>query len=669
MTAHLTLCDIATLTGWSHRHIRRQKRALGGINQGRRAAFPLHKLPVDLQTKWLEKQKHNGNTLAVVPAEPALPQLSLPLAPPAGANGSAASHELAQERYEIIAPLVAPDPHRAIWEHAGGKAAAVAAFLARQHQVGERTIWRWAARFRRNGLEGLAERIRADRGLPKALDQAGLSFLYAALLVDGAERRSVREIYRAYEEERAWRARHPEAGPPLPDASYHTMVRWWNQIPRMVRTMALEGVDAFSAHEEILSWRDLGALAPLEWVVMDHRMLDIHCLAPAPRGGWRLIRPWVTAALDMRTRRWLAWAVVEQPSSDSIASVLKSVCLRHGIPAHGYWDNGKDFRARWLEGRREMHGQRFRVQSLTTAMTGVVERLGMRITHAIPKRARSKIIEPNFLRLAHYDATLPWYCGHKPEHRPEAFDALVEQHARWLKEEVEHTPFLPIEQIAAQYDDAFATLNETPLEGQGMEKPTPRGRGWMSPDECWREHIGEALVRKPDPHEIQYAFLKRRRIAVDHGEVQVTFAGRKFHYRLPEPLALMTLNGQEVELAYDPLDLGTAALYHRNQLVGLVHNIELRKMGEQDFVADERNRRAARRYVTEFLERLGKAGAKFPSQPERARRRAEVRGWPALPSPCDPAPIQLSESRAAGGVAPAGSQGDDARLDFYGERK
>ena len=56
----------------------------------------------------------------------------------------------------------------------------------------------------------------------------------------------------------------------------------------------------------------------MDYVVMDHRVLDIFCLVPV-RGGWKLARPWLTAAIDMRTRKWLAWGIFETPSSDAIS--------------------------------------------------------------------------------------------------------------------------------------------------------------------------------------------------------------------------------------------------------------------------------------------------------------------------------------------------------------
>ena len=143
---------------------------------------------------------------------------------------------------------------------------------------------------------------------------------------------------------------------------------------------------------------------------MDHRVLDIFCLIPERR-GWKLARPWLTAAIDNRTRKWLGWCFVETPSSDSIATVLKQVFMRFGLPKSTLWDNGKDFSCYWLEGRREQSRSAGAIGALPKKWAGVMESLGIRVHHAIVKNARAKLIEPAFINIANFDRTLPEWCG------------------------------------------------------------------------------------------------------------------------------------------------------------------------------------------------------------------------------------------------------------------
>lgn len=109
-----------------------------------------------------------------------------------------------------------------------------------------------------------------------------------------------------------------------------------------------------------------------------------------------------------------------------------------------------------------------------------------------------------------------------------------------------------------------------------------------------------------------------------HGEICATFGGQKFHYRLEgEPTQLMVLNGQLVELAFDPHELSQAAVYWRDRFVGLANCIPLRRMGEDLFVADERDRRAARRDIKLAIAAVHKQ-IPVAGPEERLARRREV---------------------------------------------
>jgi hypothetical protein len=356
---------------------------------------------------------------------------------------------------------------------------------------------------------------------------------------------------------------------------------------------------------------------------MDHRVLDIFCLAP-DRRGWRLVRPWLTAAIDMRTRKWLAWVIVETPSSDSIAAVLKRVFIDHGIPKALYWDNGKDFRCEWLEGKHQRSRQSARVGELGESWRGVLGTLGVRVHHAIVKNARAKIIEPNFGRIAKFDQTLPEWCGHKPTARPEGYAKLVGQHEAWMAGERADTPFRTISAVADLYGRVIEDLNERELEGEAMHKATPTGRGWMCPNEAWEILIGKVERRSIDAELLQFCFAKRKELTVKHGEVKMSFLGRDYHYRINgNDIALMALNGRAVGVAYDPLDLGEAAIYFESGFVGLANCVELRRMGESAFSEDERNRRAARREVRRFIDAVHRA-VPVPSPETRLERRRSV---------------------------------------------
>ncbi|HLI85790.1 MAG TPA: helix-turn-helix domain-containing protein [Bryobacteraceae bacterium] len=592
---------------------------------------------------------------------------------PEGQNASEEDTAEATRRFDVIEPLIDPAKHRGLHMQYPSKGALIA-HLSAAHQVKPRTIYHWLGAWERGGFSALVPRDRSDKGVSRTLNRAAMEFLLAAAM----PRRgaygvlSAREIFRAYEEERVWRAAHigkrmgqfeavkyaryldeddclrPEAQ--LPQVAYQTIRRALNAIPEAVRTLARRGEEAFHASQEIISFRDLAAIRPMEYVVMDHRVLDIFCLVRDGRSGWKLARPWLTAAIDMRTRKWLAWVIVETPSSDSIAAVLKRLFLDHGLPENCYWDNGKDFRCEWLEGRHIESRKTPKVGELEGAWKGVLGTLGVRVHHAIVKRARAKIIEPNFGRIAKFDATLPEYCGHKPAARPEGFARLVEEHEAWAKGERDTTPFRTIQEIAALYNDAIEDLNERPLEGEGMRKVTATGYGWWAPNEAWEVLIRNVERRAVSAEVLHFAFAKRKELTVKHGEVKTAFAGRDYHYRLTgNPAALMALNGEQVEFAFDPLDLGDAAIYFQSRFIGLAHCVELRKMGADDFQEDERLRRAARREVKRFITAVHNAVPVPSTETRLARRRAVApsRENPARPEASAQIPAAIAAADAA----------------------
>jgi hypothetical protein len=638
--------------------------------------YDLASLPPDAALRWAEQTRRK-----VVDIQSSPGQLALALTLPQGPNLSEADRAEAERRLTVIEPLVSPARYEALWAECGRRAGKMVDLLAHQHGTKPRTIYHWLKAYKSAGLPGLVNKDRRDKGIPRVLSAAALDFLLAAALPrQGAYGElSVAEIHRAYGEERDWRAAHigKHLGDfelrkysryldgngclaqtaLLPAVSYETLRTWYDRLPEAIRVMAREGREVFANTQEIISFRNLSDVQPLDYVVMDHRRLDLFCLIPQ-RGSYTLSRPWLTAAIDMRTRKWLAWAIVETPSSESIAVVLKRAFLDHGLPAGLYWDNGKDFTCEWFEGRRSRTRQAGRIAEMPTAWRGVLDMLGVRVHHAIVRRARSKIIEPNFVRTALYDKSTDWWCGHKPTARPERFATLIEQHEQWLRGQRTKPAFPTIDEIATLYSELMKTLNERALEGEGMRKVTPTGHGWMCPNECWESLIGR-VERKTVPAEVlQFCFAKRRTITVRNAEVQTSFGGRQYHYRLSDPRTLMGYNGREIEFAYDPADLETVALYCDARFLGLANNVELRRMGEDAFVEDERDRRRQRREISRFITAVHSA-IPVPGVVERSARRAEVR-----PARIEPQRQEVAAEVPAALVEAAQAKADGQRFSF-----
>jgi transposase InsO family protein len=649
MSGSLTKREVVELTGrsasWVERHAEELAPTAGPTGRNGRPVplFDLAALPAAAQAAWAGESRRKVIEIAPALGGDGSAQMALALTVPCGPNLSAEDRAEAERRYAVIEALVEPARFPLL---VGKKRGAVVAYLAKAYRVKGRTIYRWWNAFQADGLPGLVRKDRADKGSARAMTDAARDFLIALSCprpgVTGILR--VAEMYRAYEEERVWRG-----GDALPKISGTTFRIWFERIPEIVRTLAREGGEAYRNTQEIISHRDIAAVDPLDYVVMDHRRLDVFCLV-RERGGWKLARPWLTAAIDMRTRLWMGWAIVETPSSDAIATVLKQVFVRYGLPKACYWDNGKDFTCEWFEGRHRRARQAGRIAELDDTWRGVLGTLGIRVHHAIVRNARAKLIEPNFLRVSNVDRALPEWCGHNPGARPEAFDELVASHEAWVKGERATTPFRTIGEIASLYNAAMRDLNERPLEGEGMRKTVPGGYGWMSPAEVWQE-LAAGVPRREVPEDLLHmCFAKRRKLTVQHGEIATTHDGRVYRYRMADSsVRLMALNGKAVELAYDPLDLADGAVYFESRFQGIVRCVELRRMGETAFVQDERDRRAARREVKRAIAAAHRLAPAI-SYEERLARRAEVRPERETAARCSmPAelPTAVAEATAA----------------------
>lgn len=641
----VTKQEAAELMGVSERSIERRKADLQpGVGPAARngrqlPTYGVAALPVEAQRKYIQSSR-------VVEMQPSAAdsQMVLALTAPVGPNLSVDDRAEAERRYGVIEPLLNPARFGLLYSMYPTMRALIA-YLADAHDVKPRTLYHWVSLFRKDGLPGLVNRDRSDKGTARAMNPAAMEYLVAL----STGHWTLAEMFRAYCEEREWRAanagrrmndvmsvkyaRHIDedgrlrTSAQLPEISRETLRRWFDRVPEFIRVLARHGEDGFHDTQELLSYRDLEALEPLEYVVMDHRRLDIFCLAPsAERGGaWRLIRPWITAAIDMRTRKWLGWVVVESPSSDSIAAVLKKVFVTHGLPQNLYWDNGKDFVCEWFEGKKVATCQKGPVAELDATWRGVLGSLEIRVVHAIPYRARSKTIEPNFGRISKFDQSLPEWCGHKPQARPERFEALVKQHEAWAAGEGGETPFRTIAEIARIYEDAIEDLGEREMENAlGMRKVRAGGGyAWMSPNECWDVLIPRVSRRLVPADVLHIVFAKRRTLTVKHSEVAVTFAGQVYHYRMERAVDLARLNGKTVELAYDPLDLEMAAVYYERRFFGFVFCAALRRMGEDLFREDEQARRSLLRETKKFIVAAHQA-VPVANAVERLKRRREV---------------------------------------------
>ncbi len=176
--------------------------------------------------------------------------------------------------------------------------------LARELHLPRRTMQRWLARYRRDGLSGLARDPRSDRGQSRLRPRLREAIEGLALQ---RPRRSVTSIQRQV----ATIARQRGWGEP----SYRQVHNLIRQLDPALITLAHEGTRAYSERFELLHRRE--ASRPNEIWQADHTPLDIWILDDHGRPA----RPLLTIVIDdysrvvPRTREGRALLRDGQPAS------------------------------------------------------------------------------------------------------------------------------------------------------------------------------------------------------------------------------------------------------------------------------------------------------------------------------------------------------------------
>ncbi len=634
----LRLQDVTDLTGWHPQSVRRMARE-GQLKhrpsqQVRRNGrvqreYALSSLPVDAQLKFFKQPLLSGSACTALAVRSNAAQSSLfaslpEVTEPERLNFSAEQNAQAMKRLETIAPLLEFSSRskrsRPMFRTVGGVAVrsmnSLAGYLADQHRVSARTLWNWYAQYRKLGYAGLIDRVRSDKGKSRFLKAhpAVRAFIESKYL---AERLSVRLVYEALR--RDWRTLEPERPRP---PSYSAIRSYLNQLPKPLLILSREGKRQFQERCEPYLLTDFESLLPNQIWVSDHGQHDAWVRNDLFSGvsANAAVRPWLTAVLDMRSRKIVGTAWSATPSSHTISSALRVGIADFGIPQVLYVDNGKDF---------EKIGR----VDFSPECSGVLIRLGIQPQYCLPGHPQSKLIESWFGTVRkRFDCLWPSYCGAGPKERPEQCTDALKEHQAYLKGKRKATP-LP---LASE----FVTTARQWIEEYNSQHPH-RGRGMKgrTPDEVFDELLLPGQRRLIESPEVLYAlFWDRQRRKVSEGGC-VQLYGERYEPADAESLAKLFLEiERDVIVACDPANLGEAiALDLDGRFLGRLRAQKLITRGpvsHEDVRASMRIRRTARKAIADYVTGLSgiRTRAGDRSEISHLQDRAEMPREQALPS-------------------------------------
>ncbi len=134
-----------------------------------------------------------------------------------------------------------------------------------------------------------------------------------------------------------------------------------------------------------------------------------------------LFRPHLIYWIDVRSRKVLSFYLAKTSNSDGTFISFRNAVLKYGVPENVYLDNGREFLVSDIGGRC-----RRKTDQTADYGTTLFKRLGIKMTNAVVKNGKAKIIERMFLNVKNdFSKLIDTYTGVKPEERPESYKTII----------------------------------------------------------------------------------------------------------------------------------------------------------------------------------------------------------------------------------------------------
>jgi putative transposase len=390
-------------------------------------------------------------------------------------------------------------------------------------QLSADTLYLWERRFRRDGLAGLVDgRCRADRKVERSADPFIDDVLERYLNPNKPPLTACYDDASRLAKKTGW-ATH----------SYQTCNRAKLALPRDVVLRRRFGKKAENDKASSYLLRDYTTVESNGVWCGDHHQFDVIVRFPDGSDG----RPWVTAWMDMRSRKIVGWHLfAHDPNQDTILQAFQ--CVRDaGVPFEVYIDNGKDYDAVALQGVTKAQRRKVRVGVDAVEVGGVFGELGVKVVHCQPYHGQSKPIERFFGTLENrFGKVWATYCGNKPENRPEDLARRVERGAG---------PTLA--DFTTAFGEWLASYHARPHDGHGMD-----GR---SPDEVYAACLSQ---KRTATEAALRLLLQKKSTPVMVHRNGVTYLKNQYGRNHP---ALSARQRQKVRLRINPADMSSVSVW------------------------------------------------------------------------------------------------------------
>lgn len=323
---------------------------------------------------------------------------------------------------------------------------------------------------------------------------------------------------------------------PLPDySSFYRKIQ--TSIPKPLEVMGREGMKAFRDRCAPYIRRTYEDMVSNEWWIADNHTFDVQ--TKGEKGN--LHRLYLTAFFDARSGIFTGCYVTDAPSSQATLIALRKGIMKYGIPQNIYVDNGREFLTFDVGGLG--HRQKKSTKD-KFAPPPVFERLGIKMTNAIVRNAKAKIIERRFRDVKDRLSRLfPTYTGGNVVERPER-----------LKQVIKNTDNIPTDYEFTQAVEDILTyyMNEKPYSGAVS---SDNGKTRM---QVYIENLHEKRIASE--FDLNLMLMRSTRSQkVGRRGVHIMVAGERIDYFNDELKA--NYFDQSVYCRYDPENMSTVRVY------------------------------------------------------------------------------------------------------------
>lgn len=346
-------------------------------------------------------------------------------------------------------------------------------------------------------------------------------------------------IKACYEYTEMWMRQEAPQFLPLPSyAAFYRKVQ--TAIPKPVEVLGRQGEKAFRDRCAPYIKRTYEGMASNEWWIADNHTFDVQ--TQGENGG--LHRLYLTAFFDARSGIFTGCYVTDAPSSQATLIALRKGILKYGIPDNIYVDNGREFLTFDVGG---LGHRTKKSQKDKFSPPPVFERLGIKMTNAIVRNAKAKIIERRFRDVKDRLSRLfPTYTGGNVVERPERLKKVIKDSDN-IPTDFEFTQ--AVEDILTYY------MNEKPYSG-AVNSDTGKSRM-----QVYKENLSVKRVAAEEDLNLMLMRSTRSQKVGRRG-VHITIAGEKLDY-FNDDLILNHI-GESVYCRYDPENISQVRIYDLN---------------------------------------------------------------------------------------------------------